>query len=276
MSQLTSQLLKIAIAEIGTREIGSSNRGRKVDEYQKADNLAGEGYAWCSSFVSWLIRETANAHGIKIPWSFSPSCDKVWEDARLRGLVRFTPQPGDFFLVRARLKNGKFSDRDAIHIGVVKSVAADGKTFTTIEGNSNDEGLREGYEVASIPRPVSERFVFVRWSDGVKNFANLTAQVEAKPETWQVVLKHGANSKTLEGVAFDGRPYISARDFGTFFGLPVEWRRHDLQTVIEGVEVPFQVRFWRKRAFYPARVLAEMKGFVVIVDGAKKRVEVAG
>jgi hypothetical protein len=47
------------------------------------------------------------------------------------------------------------------HTGFVRAVV--GQTFTTIEGNSNDEGSREGYEVCSNVRPLTpKKYVFVR------------------------------------------------------------------------------------------------------------------
>lgn len=272
MSLLISTFLDILRPEIGQREIGSTNTGRRVQEYQAATTLDGTGWPWCAALTAWGLKETGEELKIEVPWTYSASCDEVWKDAKKRNLIRHKPERGDIFLVRARLKNGKFSNTDAIHTGAVEEVAINGKTWETIEGNSNDEGSREGYEVAANTRPVSERFVFVRWADGIKNFDVKALAPESAPVAWQVILRDQKRQVPLEAVAFDGRPYISARDFGEFYGLPVIWRPRDLQAVIAGQEVPFQVRFWKKRAFYPARVLGEMMGYAVVPDAAARKV----
>ena len=45
--------LRVLISQIGISEIGTSNRGPVVDEYQRADALPGEGYPWCMSLQQW-------------------------------------------------------------------------------------------------------------------------------------------------------------------------------------------------------------------------------
>ena len=48
------------------------------------------------------------------------------------------------------------------HIGFVTKVDLVNKTFETIEGNSNDEGSREGYEVAHRTGKLSRKFSSVK------------------------------------------------------------------------------------------------------------------
>jgi hypothetical protein len=54
--------------------------------------------------------------------------------------------PGSFFLVRN-------APTDWTHTGIV--VNASDETFKTIEGNTNDDGSREGYEVCARTRGYS-------------------------------------------------------------------------------------------------------------------------
>ncbi len=51
MELAVKNTIQTALAEVGVREIGNTNRGRRVDEYQKADLLPGVGYPWCASFL---------------------------------------------------------------------------------------------------------------------------------------------------------------------------------------------------------------------------------
>ena len=58
MSAFTEQLIQTALAEVGVKEVGSSNRGPRVDQYQRATWLEEKDWgAWCASFVCWTIRE---------------------------------------------------------------------------------------------------------------------------------------------------------------------------------------------------------------------------
>jgi hypothetical protein len=57
-------------------------------------------------------------------------------------------KPGNLFLVRR-------TTTDWTHVGIV--VGANGETFQTIEGNTNDEGSRNGYEVCARTRSYGGR-----------------------------------------------------------------------------------------------------------------------
>jgi hypothetical protein len=48
-------------------------------------------------------------------------------------------------------------------MGFVYRVPSGGR-FWTIEGNTNDDGSREGFKVATRRRRVNERVVFLRWA----------------------------------------------------------------------------------------------------------------
>ena len=268
MNKTIQTALEIARAEIGTRESGN-NRGRRVEEYQAADNLPGGGYAWCGSFVAWCLRETAKRDAVTIPWSNSASCDVIWQDARKRKLTRLLPQPGDVFLIRAKKGNG-YSNSDAIHTGFVDKV--NGNTFTTIEGNTNADGGREGHSVLSHTKTVSPRFVFVRWIDAV---AKERPVVELPPvvAAWRVTLKKEGHTIALNVTARDGRPWVATRDFATFYGLSVAWNAVEGTAVVNGRQMEAQPRIADGVSLYPVRVLADHMGYRVSVDGTTVAVE---
>ena len=98
----------------------------------------------------------------------SASCDVVGH-GRKRSLMSNTPQRGDIML-RARVggapSGSGYSNSDAIHTGLVESVSD--HAFTTIEGNTNSDGGREGHSVLRHTRPLSARYVFVRWANDLK------------------------------------------------------------------------------------------------------------
>jgi len=130
------------------RELGSNN-GPWVRAYM--DGFEGKDFPWCAGFVQTIYDLACSAAGKKftgmIPRTFS--CDGLGLFALSHD--RLIPQkqisrrmaeiaPGDIFLVK-HTKN----KLDWVHTGLIESK---GKGFLiTIEGNTNDEGSREGYEV---------------------------------------------------------------------------------------------------------------------------------
>jgi len=123
------------------REIGGQNRGPWVRLYMNGEE--GTEFPWYAGFVSFLMRQAAN--GRALPFEPSESCDEIAQRAKQRGLFRqgggTVPAdvgPGSLFLVRRKDAPGFH------HTGVVVAVNPD--SIVTIEGNTNDDGSREGYE----------------------------------------------------------------------------------------------------------------------------------
>ena len=130
------------------REVGGVNRGPWVRVYMEGND--GPGYLWCAGFTSFMARQSAwHAH---VELSIRPtfSCDVVSQDAQTddrfvaereiaSGAVTMDDLPRGSFFVQRRSAN------DWNHIGIV--VAAVGEVIETIEGNTNEGGSREGYEV---------------------------------------------------------------------------------------------------------------------------------
>jgi len=136
------------------REAGA-NRGRFVESIIRyAGGAPGE--PWCASFVFYVGRKML---GDAWPLPKTRSCDVLLEYAREKEMVVPLPSPGDLFLVMR-------SAADAVHVGFVDDVLPGGR-FATIEGNSNDRGVRDGDGVvANVRDPKGPtRYLFVRWSD---------------------------------------------------------------------------------------------------------------
>lgn len=133
------------------REIGGQNRGPWVRLY--TGGKEGPEWPWCAAFVTYLLKQAAE--GIRPdpqPIKGSMSCDNLM--AQGMEASRFVPErliksgdvslddlmPGTIFLAR-----NKNNPNDWIHTGIVTAFYPD--YMETIEGNTNDEGVREGYEV---------------------------------------------------------------------------------------------------------------------------------
>lgn len=160
--ELLKHALTVAQSQLGVREHPpGSNRGPEVDEYLKGVGLnpAGngkQGYAWCAAFVYYCYARAAEHLQIANPAVKTAGSLMQWNGARRRGLRRISAvtaqrapgviEPGMVFVMDFGGGKG--------HTGVVESVDAGKGTITTIEGNTNDEGSREGYEVARRVRPI--------------------------------------------------------------------------------------------------------------------------
>ncbi len=147
----------IALAHLDEhpREVGGQNRGPWVRLY--CDGKEGNDYPWCAGFATYVVRQ---AKVIGPAATRTLSCDVLAAAHQKAGtlIAQATPAsvmasvtPGSvFFVVNANNK----ADRN--HVGIVTKVAPDGSWIHTVEGNTNDEGSREGYEVCSRTRAVGK------------------------------------------------------------------------------------------------------------------------
>ncbi len=105
-----------------------------------------------------LCLSTASLFALEASLPVQPtfSCDSLAASAKEKGLFvkesdaqRITAiKPGSFFLVRR-------TSTDWEHTGIVLS--AEGDVLKTIEGNTNDDGSREGYEVCRRIRNLAKK-----------------------------------------------------------------------------------------------------------------------
>lgn len=134
-------LLDAARATLGVHEDGGKNRGPHVDAW---NTMAGAplGSAWCASWVYAMHQAAADAlHGVPNPCPRTAGALKLWQLAPVEAR-RQLPAPGDVFVLDTGDPGG-FG-----HVGIVESCSPAGDTVTTIEGNTNDAGSREGNAVA--------------------------------------------------------------------------------------------------------------------------------
>lgn len=141
------------------REVGGQNRGPWVRLYM--DGNDGAEWAWCAGFASYIMRQACDSLGVPTPIISSYSVDDLVSSAKLAGIFvsenaardRTNVLGGSLFLVRR-------TPTDWTHVGIVGHREAE--TFETIEGNTNDEGHREGYEVCERTRSYDNKD-FIVW-----------------------------------------------------------------------------------------------------------------
>jgi hypothetical protein len=144
-------VLRFAKSQLYVREIGA-NAGQVVEEYQRTTGNKPPD-SWCASFVSWCGK-----HALEGEWPviLSAGCQALYLDAKAKGIVRDAPKKGDVFL-QWHDDLGRYA-----HTGFVAD--ATGINFTTIEGNTNPNGGREGYGVFQRQRVSSQKYRFIRWA----------------------------------------------------------------------------------------------------------------
>lgn len=150
---LQQKALEIAITQIGEEEKPrGSNWGEPVKTYLASVGITFPA-SWCMSFVYWCFKEAAKELGIITPLLKTGGVLNAWQKAP--AAVKVTdPQPGDIFIQDHGHGLG--------HTGIVEKVNNDG-TVDTIEGNTNDTGSREGYEVCRRTRNKSSIIGYLRY-----------------------------------------------------------------------------------------------------------------
>lgn len=137
MSQLSDRALERAAGQVGQKENPlKSNWGHPVQDY-----LASVGIyfaaSWCMAFMYWCFKDAAGQLGIKNPMARTGGCLAQLSQSE-KYKVTDDPQPGDVFIMDLGHGLG--------HTGIIESIDPDG-TLHTIEGNTNDDGSREGIAV---------------------------------------------------------------------------------------------------------------------------------
>lgn len=122
---LGQDVLRIAGAEIGVREATGNNDGKRIKQYLAAVGLP-KGQPYCAAFISWVFKTA----GYPLPRTgWSPALFPA------KRIVK-TAKPGNLFgIYFPTLKR-------IAHCGFVESTR--NQWVTTIEGNTNLKGNREG------------------------------------------------------------------------------------------------------------------------------------
>ncbi|MCG7985189.1 MAG: peptidoglycan-binding protein [Candidatus Thiodiazotropha lotti] len=141
-------------------EIGGANCGPWVRLYCYGHD--GSQWAWCAGFVTFIMQQAYFYFGQRPPIKGSVSCDTLKAQAQAAGLFvsereitsgqRVWAEFGDACMFLHRR-----TPTDWTHTGI--AFGGTGRpaelVFSTIEGNTNDEGVREGIEACRRKRGVA-------------------------------------------------------------------------------------------------------------------------
>lgn len=153
MDKSIENVLAQALSQVGVREVGV-NRGERVDAYLRKTGVP-LGQPWCAAFVWWCFVRTYESLEGTPPIPRTARCETLRLWAKRQGKLHSTPRRGDLFLILNA--SGK-----ATHTGFVLATAD--RLFTTVEGNTNSGGSREGDGVYKRTRTIGARTRFIRWA----------------------------------------------------------------------------------------------------------------
>ena len=133
-------------------EIGGPNSGPWVRLY--TDGKEGAEYPWCAGFASFIVKQAADTLGVAPPVPRTLAVDVLAANAGSRFVAGSSPgaqsrlKPGTIFMQLARgSERQKYKYR---HTGLI--VKPGPTSMMTIEGNTNDDGSADGYEVCARTR----------------------------------------------------------------------------------------------------------------------------
>jgi hypothetical protein len=148
---LAGRLADILRAENGVREIpANSNKGPRVEEYQRATWLNGTGWAWCAAFICWGIQKLDEESPLPFP---RPRTAGAWDFERW-ARVDAGPTVKLFKPRKSPIKKGDIVVFTFSHIGLAIEDEKNG-TVRTVEGNTSTSGSREGGGVYLQTRSLS-------------------------------------------------------------------------------------------------------------------------
>lgn len=132
---IAEAIIRVAMAEVGIREAGGSNRGPRVEEYQRYVDGKASREAWCMGYMQWVVGQVCKMHNVRSPIYPSEHCNTVYSKTPSRYL-RDKPAKGLMFIMKSRTSD---SGHTGIATGPSKLLV-----FPTVEGNTNAAGSREG------------------------------------------------------------------------------------------------------------------------------------
>lgn len=139
MSELSEAAVSVAQSQVGQKESPlGSNWGHPVQDYLASVDIHFPA-SWCMAFIYWCFDHAAGQQGIGNPMAKTGGVLAQWANGKTSSKVLSSPAAGDIFIMDLGKGLG--------HTGIVEKVNADG-SISTIEGNTNDSGAREGIEVA--------------------------------------------------------------------------------------------------------------------------------
>src|ERR1044072_1728643 len=192
-------------------------------------------------------------------------CDPLRHWANRNDCLFSSPQPGDLGLVMR-------TPSDATHIFLVESVS--GGSMTTIEGNTNNDGSREGYAVVQRQRNVKPSSLFIRPSMEIAPQAAAQQMSMLGPDGTEIAKMDVVNGSSRAPIRIISKAY-GFKGGAAVTDATIGWDEEDQGLQIGGKVFPEQVLVIDGVSYVPVRKLADFLGWTVNLDPAKHAVKFA-
>ena len=144
------KVIAVAKREIGVTEVPFNSNKTKYGQWFGLD-----GVAWCGMFVSWCYDKAGFPLGnIGFTKGFA-GCQTAYDYFKKTGQITKEPQIGDIVLFDW---NG---DKRYDHVGLFVGWVANGKSFSTIEGNTSMTNQSNGGCVMDRVRDMGTNPIFI-------------------------------------------------------------------------------------------------------------------
>lgn len=159
-TKLSEAVLRVAKQHLAQHpiEVGGDNRGPWVRIY--VGGSEGREWRWCAGFITFILKQACMELGKPLPIEGSNSCDSLAYQAKHAGLFVKGAQIEDGSVSWSELGSAQIflirkTATDWIHTGFSFEGAA--TVFSTIEGNTNEDGSANGFEVARRTRALPKK-----------------------------------------------------------------------------------------------------------------------
>lgn len=138
-SKALENLAKIALSQVGVKEVGGNNNGPEIRKYQTATELKPASWPWCAAFTGWIIREWLKDKENTGWLGLKTLTPEQWrpKTAAAFGYISWAqdrPATTKVLSRKAKPQIGDLVVFDFSHIGIVVKVGE--KNFQCVEGNA--------------------------------------------------------------------------------------------------------------------------------------------
>jgi len=148
---IAEKLVALAKKEVGVEEVNGTNCGPRVNEYKSATWLdSTKSWPWCAAFICWLFKEAMKdgKYSFERPQTAGAYDFENWCREQDNTVLLKKPHGGD-------IKAGDIVIFNFSHIALAIGEPDESGYITTIEGNTDGVGSREGGAVLIKKRKLS-------------------------------------------------------------------------------------------------------------------------
>lgn len=178
-------VLKIAIAEIGTKESPANSNNVKYNTEYYGRSVSGSSYPWCVVFQWWVFKQ-AGLSNLFYNGGKTASCSTLnsYHKSKGQSVPAGKWQPGD--LIFFKFSGGTSTQ----HIGLCESY--DGTYITTIDGNTGTDNEANGGSVMRRKRAKKYVVAAIRPNYEESESTTSTFYMWVQPTAYLPVLKSGS------------------------------------------------------------------------------------